>query len=675
MAQSGIEYHVRAVLETQRAAGAIGKERKWAQGIALAGSRMQGLGKSIMGTSLATAAMFGKATTAAAGLAGAYGFGRLITSAVAFNAQLEQSRFSIAATLQLMGHVGGDFQRNLKISEALSDRIFKMAATSPASFKQAQTMFENMLPGARSVTGNMEDILSLTKQSLSLGIIMGGDFVTTGAQLSRILTGAAGAEFQTWKVLQTPILEAGKAVGIFNKSMVISQKLTEEFNKLSPQERFDLVTEATLRLGDATKEAGFMWMGMTSAISSSIDMMRKAMGEGIFDVLKGRMRGALFKGGFLDPGGETIEKLNEAARFLGDHLGRAAAYLFDRFEAATRYFADNWESVFTDLRDWSERFGRIVKLMLAGAAARTGFGAAVGLGGVATSGIGQVVSLVSTLGATSLIAAPAIFLVGAALTGVAALFGGAAAFIVENFDELIASFNTGAITFGPFLDALDLLWAKFVALGGAMFGTSDATGAANTMIFMMTDSVHALIAVFGLGLKVLGGFQFVFNAVLFGFKAIGLAFVSLVGGILTMVKSAITSTVGEAFVPAGLQSAISTLGATTEGLFKSMDKDATDATRAWKLADTFMDAAADPGKGPLRMMAEKAKKKLTDLGSETAGKGPLAKPTNVTHIHKLIVHQDLRNSDPDRVIGAFYKAVDRSVEKRTQALSLVPEGI
>ncbi len=673
MAQ-GIEYYVRAVLDTKRAAGAIGKEKKWAAGLANIGNRMESVGRSIMGTSAATAMMFGKATAAAGALAGAYGFGKLISSAVRFNAELESSRFSIAATLQLMGHVGGNFERNLKISEALSDRIFKMAATSPASFAQAQTMFQNMLPGARAVTGNMEDILSLTKQSLALGIIMGGDFLTTGAQLSRILTGAAGAEFQTWKVLQTPILEAGVAMKFFNKNLMIGQDLTQQFNELSPEKRFDLVTKATERLGDATKAAGMMWMGMTSAIQSNLDLMRKAMGEGIFDVLKGRMMGAISKGGLMDPDGETLKKLTQMSKFIGLGLGRAADYMAVKLESATVYLANNWESILTKLRDWSERFGRIVKLMLAGAIARTAAGGGVMAGGMglkAVGGVGSMVGALSKLGISALAAAPILLVAGMALTGVAAVFGGAAAYIIENFGEITRSFKEGTITFGPLWDVADLLWNKLKALGKAMFGGATATKTVNSAIFAMADGMFLLIGAFGVGLKVLGGFQFVFNAFTSGLRMLGLGILGFINGLLITIKGTLPG-----MVP-GIDKAIAHISAGIRESAAEIKQDSKDATSMWTQADAFINTGFGEGKSALRAALEEAMKKSldvgTDLGSETTGKG--AKPRNVTHIHKMVVNQDLRNMDPDRVIGAFYNAVDRNVANRTQALSVQEQGI
>jgi hypothetical protein len=40
----------------------------------------------------------------------------------------------------------------------------------------------------------------------------------------------------------------------------------------------------------------------------------------------------------------------------------------------------------------------------------------------------------------------------------------------------------------------------------------------------------------------------------------------------------------------------------------------------------------------------------------------------------MVVNQDLRNHDPDRIIGAFYSAVDKSIRNRTQSLAQAEQG-
>ena len=65
----------------------------------------------------------------------------------------------------------------------------------------------------------------------------------------------------------------------------------------------------------------------------------------------------------------------------------------------------------------------------------------------------------------------------------------------------------------------------------------------------------------------------------------------------------------------------------------------------------------------------------SDVLRDEATTPPGAPKGSTTHIHKMVVNQDLRNQDPDRVIGAFYRAVDNAVTKRTQATTLPQGGI
>jgi hypothetical protein len=88
----------------------------------------------------------------------------------------------------------------------------KIADDSPGEMRDVQTLFQNMLPGARSVTGEMGRIMNLTKSLAVFTPTLGGDFGLVGAQMSRMLTGGAGAEMEVWRTLQVPILKAGQAM-------------------------------------------------------------------------------------------------------------------------------------------------------------------------------------------------------------------------------------------------------------------------------------------------------------------------------------------------------------------------------------------------------------------------------------------------------------------------------
>jgi len=736
MAQ-GIEYHVRAILEAQGGKKAMTRMQKFASGWMKSSQRIESMGRTIAGNTLQTAGLMAKAAGSAALLAGAAGMGAAVVSAVHFNKELENTQYAMATTLQLMDHSADTFQKavdrglspgaaaaeqlgaNLKVAEGTMDRLFRIAAKSPASFQQAQTMFSNMLPGARSVTGNMERIEELAKNSLALGMVMGGDFQTTGAQMSRILTGGAGAEFETWKVLQKPILEAGKAAGYFGEQMAMGQKLTQEFNQLSPEKRMELVEKATEKLGVATEAYGTTWAGLTSTIISDLQLIQKAFGKATFDKLKSRFKSLVGEGGVLDPEGETMRKLEFAASQIGERFADFIDAWVGRVIPYIEYVADNWPDIAARFQDAFDKGIRMAKMLLRFAAARAilgggmmAAGKAGGMVGAAGKGIGKahgtITKLIGNLGklggsagslaqlgpaimgisSAALFAIPVLLVLGAAMLGAFAVVGGAIAYFVSQWDEIVMSFNNGTLTLAPLLDALEVAWSGFVRLGGALFGGTNAASSLQSVIYFVTDAVYFLLAAFALGMKTLGAFQFLFNAFTAGLKMVYLGFVAIGQGVVWAIREMITGVANmlariseRAAAPlrkaaSGVDAAYQAIGAHTQDVMKSVQQDAKESTNLWNAADKILEGQSE---GKFREGFDQYVKKMGEGAGQAMGPGgggpdaPGAPKGGNTHIHKMVVNQDLRNQDPDRVIGAFYRAVDNAVTKRTQSTAL-PQG-
>ena len=392
MATNGLVYHVSALLDVKGGKKAISKMERLGNAISKRSAALNSLGKSISGTTLQTGKLMAKMAAGTAALAGAAGFGAVIKSSVAFNAQLEDSRYRMASTLSLFGHAQGNFNQNMKISEAVQKRIFQMAAKSPASFAEAEQMFANMLPGARAITGDMEAILQLQKKSLALGLIT-GDFQTTGAQLSRILTGGAGAEMETWRqVLQVPIKEAAKDMeGVQHLGSLMGDKLTRAFNKLAPEDRFKLVQKAMEKL--PTEELGKSWRGVSSTMVSNADMIKKALGEATFEAMKSKMKDLVGKGGLMDPNGMTMKRLTIAAQSIGNALGKYIDPMVEVLERWIRNFSKNWPSIIQKLQTAFNTGLAAAKLFLKVAIARAATGGVLQAAGGAGMMAGGAASL------------------------------------------------------------------------------------------------------------------------------------------------------------------------------------------------------------------------------------------------------------------------------------------
>lgn len=690
---NGIEYHVRAILEAEASAASTAKIQGWARSVQAASQRVEAFGKRIAGTAATTALSFAKIGASAVAAAGAFGMVALVKGGIEFNRQLEQMKYSMAATLQLMGHAQGDFIENLGVAEEVQRRLFLIAAKSPASFEQASQMFTNMLPGARAVQGDMEQILDLAKESLALGMIMGGDFQTTGAQLSRILTGGAGAEFETWKVLQKPILEAGKAAGVFADNLSLGTKLTEQFNRLRPDQRWELVRAATEKLAVATEAFGETWAGVTSTIQSDVQVLKRSLTAELFEGLKGEFKLAVGKGGVLDPEGKTMARLQEAAAALGHHLGRLSSAVVRPLVLWVEDFAANWRAYLDSAFRWVDTFWNVVKAFAKVAVIRTAVGGAVAgigkLGGMLVGmgqGFGTLAQVMGSAATAALWLAPVVAALGLAFGGVAAIAGGVAAFIASKWDEIVGAVRSGAVTLEPVFAAIDSLWARLKALGQAMLGTTSTTEGAQKIVNLFAKGIDVLMGIMSAGLRVIGAVVAGWNMLQVGVQTIYDMFLGMIHGILKAVSTVLDALPGMSDKAAEAKQALGTLAEHRANVRRSINEDVQDATRLFEWADAFDNARVEASsalteglrQGVQSFVAGPAAKPKDIGGEGIRGRaGAAAPPTagRTVRVEKMIVNQDLRGMDPDRVIGAFYREVERAIEKRTGSLALEEMGV
>jgi len=709
MATNGAVYHVSTLLAVKGGKKAIGQMERLGSAISKRSAALNSLGQSIAGTTLQTGKLMAKMAAGTAALAGAAGMGALLKSGAAFNAQLEDSRFRMASTLSLFGHAQGNFNQNMKISEAVQKRIFQMAAKSPASFAEAEQMFANMLPGARAITGDMEAILGLQKKSLALGLIT-GDFQTTGAQLSRILTGGAGAEMETWRqVLQVPIKEAAKDMeGVQHLGDLMGDNLTRAFNKLAPEQRFSLVQKAMEKL--PTEELGKSWRGVTSTMISNADMMKKALGEASFEAMKSRVAKMVGKGGLMDPNGETIAKLTIAAQSIGNALGKYIDPMVDILEKWVTNFADNWPDIIQKLQTAFNTGMAAAKLFMKVAVARAAMGGAVQLAGKAGMVAGGAASLASRAGGMmsgamgaggglmasfgsmfssitpALAAAVPLMgafagIIGVGLIGALGLIIAPIAYLIDNLGNLVGMFKSGKISLTPLLDALEEAWDGFVRVGKALFGDADSADGAQKAIDGMTSAVDGLIEVFFVGMKVVGILQAAFNALQIAFKGVAMALYWIIDGVLGLIKE-VTDKLG--VTPDWLADTQSFTAQGIQDLNSSIHQDMMEGAQVWTAADKMLEGQAS---GKLAKKLNKAVMKedeKVDLGTGEMTSGTVSRSKTgrrgsgkgtTVNIHKMIVNNDLRNQDPDRVIGAFNNAFMKAVTHRTQSTKLQPGGI
>jgi hypothetical protein len=540
MAEPQITYRVAAHLSSkgdlaksmgQKAAAIGGLSAK----LDMASSRAMAFGRAQTQAMVGAASAIGKYSAAIGGMAVAGGLGMMVAKGAELNAGMEKATNTIAGTLQLFNHSAGaadQLGQNIKIAGAAMQMLNKIADDSPGEMRDVQTLFQNMLPGARSVTGEMGRIMNLTKSLAVFTPTLGGDFGLVGAQMSRMLTGGAGAEMEVWRTLQVPILKAGQAMEqtgkkgkmIFAANQQEGEKLTQAFNKLSKEDRLRVV-ESAMKGGadDLAKMYAKSWEGASSSAISSLRKIAGAFTKPMFEATKAALIKANSDGGVL--GKDGLAKLTNAASILGGLMAKGLVKVIGGIERAAAYLSNNWESVSNSvyhalqigvgLLKGAFAWG-LTKMMVGagfiaaafavktGTAVGKGLSAGMGAGKSAVKGVaafatntkkfvdtvtkgnpianamGAVTGLISGFSKLAVFAAvlvPMLLVAGAlfAVVGVAAVaVAGIAAYLVSKWDELSASilkgFEDGSITLKPLVTAAMLLWEKLKKLGEALIG-------------------------------------------------------------------------------------------------------------------------------------------------------------------------------------------------------------
>ena len=275
-------------------------------------------------------AIIGAAVIAALGA----GAGAAVFGGIHDNVKQEQFRGQTATALQLFDFNSIDqkgqqvsasdqFKENLDNAKWYQQELIRIADASPGDQEQVGDLFSGLLPGMASVTQDANRIVDLTQKATLLSGVLGNRFKMVGEQSSRIITGGAGAEMDTWRLLQKPIAEAGEELGVFKKnSGMVGEKLTMAFNKLDPGKRLAIFEKGLEKLGPevAAYFAG-SFEGITAQASSALKTLRKELGRGGFEALKTRLKD-MNKGGILNQKSTEFGKLKDFAGFLGDQIGK-----------------------------------------------------------------------------------------------------------------------------------------------------------------------------------------------------------------------------------------------------------------------------------------------------------------------------------------------------------------
>ena len=754
-----VEYEV---LATLKSSGSLAKQMKMLMGSSSAVGKnldkiqasMGSAGRAIMGTTAQTAMGWAKTGGTMAVAAGAAGMGGLLHQGLAYNAMLEDSKNSIGAIYQIYRQNGGDVTKNLLQAELVQRRLFDIAKKSPGEFEDAVAIYKGSAAAMTVANESIAEQMKTMEMAVLLPSVVGGGIESkvVGNQLGRIMSGGAGAEFETWVRLAPSIKAIGVQMAKTNKEakgfteQISGGDLTQVWNKMAqsaPALAQTMIKEALKPLGAMSKTFEDSWDGILGTTKSNLKEISGAFSKPLYEMRKAFLARMNKSGIFSD---RNLGKLTHIATVFGILLANGAEKILSAGEKAVAYIRDHWKEVTQNVADafvigqalikGAFTFG-LIRMMTGAALIAASFamkgvraGKAVASAGyekanqlaymraMSKSGLdpskrprdekGQFLSFqkafaliqqkrsaevgekyskgafkytamapimqfMTKIGPLAMIIGAGIPLVVMAVGAFGALFtivGGIAAYVITNWQaisgEIVAGLRDGSITLAPLLIAVYTFWERLKLVGEVFLGGGGHAAQFTRVLDMMTGAV-----------------AFAANAISFFMRAIAyslgiwgmlrLAFQGIMAAVVAIIELS-------AYLPGGPGDDTVARAQRNYQKFADGTMDVfTDTDKLLRAADdidafTFKQVDLERINKEAEDMAAKVAKTLEDLGKEDPKKqkGPKGPKVQINHV---TINQDLRDTDPDRLMAAFIKPLERMADQRVQAYDMTEQGV
>lgn len=736
-----VTYHVQTILElrdrmSRAMARAVSGVLAADKAVAGLGARVQQVGTIIAGETARWAAGFAKAGIALAGFGTTAVFGGMIAGGLKFNQTMETTQLSIASMFQLYKRNAGDWTANVTDAEFAMNKLFDIAKRSPGEFEDATTLYEAAASGLTIAGASLEKQMQFMEKAVLMPKIAGLDPKATGGQLSRILTGGAGAEFEVWTRLAPSIREAGIEAGIWGKKVARGSKFTEQFNKFakeSPEIAFDLVDTATSSLQSIGKYWEDTWEGIMGTTKSNLKIIAGEFTSPLFKSLKDWMKTLNSVGVF---GEEGMLRLRGIARLFGTMFANAATRILNAITEAVDYAVRNFDVIADRVyKAWQTGAlllkAVIAKALVGHALAAGGRALQLGAGGVkgareTGSVIGQILGkewrhshMRMTRGFRSG-KRRSFDISGTMGTGMRSIFGGKSEGVWSAVFRPMEKFMLRIGSLLPVLLAAAAAFALIAAVAGVVVVVLAGVAAflvqywdqilgeikavlADPGDAVLRPLVEAAMVLWGtlviLGQHILGvsGSSNVFVGIVnsltgviqFATKVTG-AFVYMLGifiGIWAILKLAALGAMGAivglinifSYLP-GVEIDVTGVNQALVDFAAGVEDTALSADKYMQLGKRFMDAELeDVGvtQGDVDAKVAELKAKLASmmegLGDPEKEKAKVPKAKGV-HIEHLHQNIDLRDTDPDRVMATFVDSVQDLADRPTQSRYATDQG-
>lgn len=288
--------------------------------------------------------------------------------------------------------------------------------------------------------------------------------------------------------------------------------------------------------------------------------------------------------------------------------------------------------------------------------------------------LAPIMKFFAKIGPLTLILGAGIPLVVMAVGAFGALFtivGGIAAYVVTHWEamstEIVNGLRDGTITLQPLLIAAYTFWERLKMVGQVFLGSGGHAAQFSRVLDLMTGAVA-----FGAN-----AISFFMRAIAYSigiWGALKLAFQGVLKAVLAIIEmSQYLPGVGASddFV-AHARKRYDEFSNSVQDTFTTVDKLLTAADDID--AFTFKQVDLERINKEADEMAKKLADSLENFGKEDKDKlkGPKGPKVQINH---LTINQDLRDTDPDRLMAAFIKPLERLADQRVQAYDVTEQGV
>jgi hypothetical protein len=463
-----------------------------------------------------------------------------------------------------------------------------------------------------------------------------------------------------------PLFEARKAFLLrMNKSGIFSDKNLGKLEHIATVMGIMLATGATKIMAAGEKAVSYIrdhWKEVTQNVHDAFvigqGLIKGAFTFGLFRMMAGA---AVIAASFAMKGVRAGKAVASAGYEKANQLAYVRAMSKSGLDASSRPRDDKGQFL-----SFAKAFALIQKKK------SDAVGEKYSKGAFKYTAMAPIMQFLTKIGPMALILGAGIPLVIMAVGAFGALFtiiGGIAAYVITNWQaisgEIVTGLRNGSITLAPLLIAVYTFWERLKMVGKVFLGSGGHAAQFTRVLDMMT-----------------GGVAFASNAIAFFMKAIAysigiwgalkLAFQGVLKAVLSIIELS-------SHLPGGASDdTVARAQARYQEFANGVDDTFTTVDRLLTAADdisafTFKQVDLERINKEAEDMAAKVAQTLEDMGKEDPKKLKGPKGPKV-QINNLTINQDLRDTDPDRLMAAFIKPLERLADQRVQAYDMTEQG-